>query len=111
MKALRIFLALSWVFLVGLTISVMIASGINWPAVFAGDLFSLSWRAQFNFDFLIFLLLVCGWIYWREASKTKGAIYGALCLWGGLFVFAYLLYATYQAKGDMKALLLGAHTD
>ena len=94
----------------GITLYAVVRLGFNWPAVYFGDLLSHPWRSQFNTDFLIHLFLLCGWVYWREASKVKGAVYGFLSIFlGGMFGFAYLAVATYKAKGNMEAVLLGSH--
>ena len=110
MKLFRIFLALSWVLIIGITVYAIAKLGFNWPAVYFGDLVTHPWRSQFNTDFLIHLFLLCSWIFWREDSKLKGAIYGFLSIFmGGMFGFAYLLFATYKANGNVAALLLGSH--
>ena len=110
MKLFRLFLAFSWILIIGVTINAIIQLGINWPVVYFGDLVSHAWRSQFNTDFLIHLFLLCGWIYWREESKVTGATYGFLSIFmGGMFGFAYLFFATYKAKGNMQKLLLGSH--
>lgn len=110
MTMLRCFLFLSTVVIYLLTIIASISYGINWPAVAVGDLLALNWRTQFNTDFLIYLLIGATWISWREGFSTKGYIFGFLSvIMGGMFSFPYLLYATYQAKGDPKEVLLGAH--
>ena len=110
MTILRGFLAFSWLLIMGVTLYAVSQLGFNWPAVFFSDLFGNEWRSQFNTDFLIHLFLLCGWVYWREESKLKGAVYGFLSIFmGGMFGFAYLLFHTYKSKGNMKALLLGSH--
>ena len=110
MNIFRIFLAFSWVLIIGITIYAISKLGFNWPSVYFGDLITHAWRSQFNTDFLIHLILLCSWIVWREDSKLNGAIYGFLSIFmGGMFGFAYLFYATFKAEGNIKALLLGAH--
>lgn len=109
MTIFRASMAASWVLIMGVTIYVVAVHGINWPVVYFGDLFALNWRSQFNLDLLIHLALFYSWVYWREESKTKGMVYGFLTLMGGMFSFAYLLYASYAAKGNVKKFLLGMH--
>jgi len=110
MTNFRVFLALSWVLIMGITLYAVSQLGYNWPAVFFTDLVGNEWRSQFNTDFLIHLFLLCAWIYWREESKVKGAVYGFLSIFlGGMFGFAYLLFHTFKANGNMKAILLGSH--
>lgn len=109
MTTLRCFLLLSTALIYLLTLIASTSYGINWPAVAFGDLVALNWRTQFNTDFIIYLLLGATWISWREGFSTKGYIFGFLSVvLGGMFSFPYILYATYQAKGDPKEVLLGA---
>ena len=110
MQALRGFLFVVWVLIIGVTVYAVLREGFNWPAVFFGDLFGHPWRSQFNTDFLIHLLLLAGWVFWREESKVKGAIYGFLSIFlGGMFGFIYILVSSISAKGDPKKMLLGYH--
>jgi len=111
MTSLRIFLVVSTVLIFSLSIYVVLTKGVNWPVVYFGDLVSLNWRSQFNSDFLIHLFLFATWISWREGFTNKGFIFGFLSIFmGGMFGFPYLLYASYKAKGDPQAILLGVHT-
>ena len=110
MSLLRIFLLVNSVLIYVFTIYAANAQGINWPAVFFGDLLNLDWRSQFNFDFLVHLFLLATWIAWREGFTGKGYLYGFLSIFmGGMFGFPYILVATYQAGGDPRKILLGVH--
>ena len=110
MALLRIFLVLSTILIFAVTIYAVVTKGINWPAVYFGDLLALDWRSQFNADFLIHLFLLATWISWREGFTMKGYIFGFLSIFlGGMFGFPYLLHATYKANGDAAAILLGVH--
>ena len=110
LQALRSFLLIAWVLIVGVTLYAVIREGLNWPAVFFGDLVGHPWRSQFNTDFLIHLFLLAFWVFWREESKVKGAIFGFLSIFGGgLFGFMYILVASVRAGGDPKKMLLGHH--
>lgn len=112
MHLLRMFLFISTVIIFAVSVFVVSTTGINWPVVFFGDLIELDWRSQFNIDFLIHLFLLATWIAWREGFTTKGFVFGFLSIFmGGMFGFPYLLHATYKAKGDPKAVLLGVHHD
>jgi hypothetical protein len=87
-----------------------VTHGVNWPAVFFGDLLDLDWRSQFNIDFLIHLVLLATWISWREGFTVRGFVFGFLSIFlGGMFGFPYLLHAIYKASGDPGAILLGVH--
>ncbi len=110
MTTLRVFLALSTVLIYAISLYAAQKQGINWPAVYFGDLLNMDWRSQFNFDFLVHLLLLATWISWREGLTPKGLAYGFLSIFmGGMFGFPYLLIATYHAKGDARKILLGVH--
>ena len=110
MAFLRFFLGVSTLVIFTITILVVMAKGINWPAVFFGDLVAMDWRSQFNADFLIHLILLATWISWREGFGAKGYFFGFLSIFmGGMFGFPYILLATYKAGGDPRKMLLGIH--
>lgn len=110
MTILRVFLLLSTVLIYVVTVIASVNHGINWPAVAVEDLLALNWRSQFDTDFLICLLLAATWVSWREGFTVKGHVFGFLSVFlGGMFIFPYLLGATYQAKGNPKTVLLGVH--
>lgn len=86
--------------------------GINWPAVAFQDLMALNWRSQFDTDFVIYLLLGAAWITWREGFTSKGFVCAFLSVFlGGMYMFPYLLIATYRTNGELKAMLLGVHAN
>ncbi|MFT6123985.1 MAG: hypothetical protein ACJAW2_000646 [Shewanella sp.] len=111
MTNFRVALLISWILIMSITAYAIVQAGPNWPAIYFGDLFlGNPWRQQFNTDFLIHLFILCSWVFWREESKLKGAIYGFLSIiMGGMFGFMYILYASYQAKGNVSKILLGHH--
>lgn len=107
----RAFLLVSTVAIYVMTGVVSIDHGINWPAVAVRDLLALDWRSQFNTDFILYLSIVAIWISWREGLSARGHAFAVLSVvMGGMFSFPYVLYATYQAKGDPREVLLGVHT-
>ena len=72
--------------------------------------FSHPWRAQFNTDFSIHLFLMAAWIAYREPRRLLGAMLAVLSvLGGGAISLLYILVASYRARGDVRALLLGRH--
>ena len=75
--------------------------------IFFSD-FSHAWRAQFNTDLSLHLILFAIWVFWRENSKLVGLVCALLCVLGGLFTFLYLAIAAYRAR-DARSLLLGVH--
>ncbi len=77
--------------------------------VFIADLLKMGWPGQFNLDFTGFLTLSAIWTAWRHHFSPTGMALGVVAFFGGsMFLSIYLLVASYQAKGDVKALLLGA---
>ena len=108
MRALQMLFVAIWVALVGVTWRAIAELGLGGGNVFLSDL-SHPWRAQFNIDFLLHLLLFAVWVVWRENSKLLGIVCAVLCVFGGMFTFPYLLVAALRSRGDFRALLLGAH--
>ena len=109
MTAFRFFLLAATVAIYTFTVTASVSHGINWPAVAVQDLLALNWRTQFDVDFIIYLIIFAGWIAWREGSTARGYVYSFLSVFlGGMFSFPYLLYASFAAKGDMRALLMGS---
>jgi uncharacterized membrane protein len=108
MKALKLLLVILWVLIVAVTTRAFYELGGDGGMVFITD-FSHAWRAQFNTDFSIHLLLFSIWVFWREESKAVGLVSALLCMLGGVFTLLYLLTAIHRAEGNVKTLLLGAH--
>lgn len=110
MTLLRGFLLISTVLIYVMTVFASVNHGFNWPAVAIDDLLAMNWRSQFDTDFLIYLFLGATWVSWREGFTLKGHVFGFLSIFlGGMFSFPYVLYATYQANGNPKAILFGVH--
>ena len=108
MTGLRILLFVSTLGIYLLTALAVASQGVNWPGVALSDLAALNWRSQFDFDFIVHLLLMATWVSWREAFSARGYVFGFLSIvMGGMFSFPYLIYATYEAKGSPTAILLG----
>ncbi len=110
MKALQLLLAIFWIAMLGITFYAVHALGSEAGMVFVSD-FLHPWRAQFNTDFSLHIVLFAIWVFWREKSRTTGSICALLCLMGGLFTFLYLLMAVQRAKGNVKNLMLGTHAN
>jgi hypothetical protein len=107
MRVFQIFVLAMWVALLAITWRAVADLGLAGGNVFVSDL-SHPWRAQFNVDFLLHLILFAVWVFWRERSKPVGLVCAVLCFLGGMFTFPYLLVAAFRARGDARALLLGA---
>lgn len=110
MPTLRIFLIVSTAMIYVLTVAAIVNQGWLWPVVAFHDLIALNWRSQFDFDFVVYLVLSSSWVVWREGGTLKAYFYGFLNIFlGGMFGFPYLLLATYRTKGDVKRILLGVN--
>ena len=108
MTAFRALLAVLLVIIIGYTAIVVANHGIGLLNVFFGDMASMGWPGQFNLDFMFLLMLSALWVAWRHQFTIGGLALGVVALFGGsLFLSAYLLIVTGQAKGDLKQVLLG----
>ena len=108
MTFFKVALAAGWLAVLAVTARAVGSMGLG----AAGDIFMADfahpWRAQFNSDFLGHILLMAGWIAWRDRVLAKGLALGLLAIMGGgAFSFGYVLVAAIRAKGDMRRLLLG----
>lgn len=82
--------------------------GMDFLPVFFGDMMKMEWPGQFNLDFMAMLFLSGLWVAWRHRFTPGGLALGFLAFnFGAPFLSAYLLIASFQTKGDMKAILLG----
>lgn len=76
--------------------------------IFFGDIRAMSWPGQFNLDFSCLLVLSGLWLAWRNQFSPAGLALGLFAMVGGTPLIAtYLLWASIDAKGDAKVLLLG----
>jgi len=108
MRGLQLLVLATWVVLFAVTWRAATELGLGGGNVFFSD-FAHPWRAQFNTDLSLHLLLFAVWVFWREHSKLLGSVCAVLCALGGIFTFLYLGIAVYRAGGDIRAFLLGAH--
>ena len=113
MYILRAILLFGWIAVVYVTVVATSAQGI--PAatnIFSSDMADLGWRAQFNTDLLLHMLLAGLWVAWRQKFSITGIILGLICCFSGsLFTYAYLLGLSVYHRGDMKKLALGKHIE
>lgn len=78
--------------------------------IFGGDIQVLTWRGQFDVDFLGHLIVLALWVAWRNKFSVGGIAMGFLCvLGGGVVSFAYLFVLTCANQGDVRRILLGRH--
>jgi hypothetical protein len=108
LNAFRVLLISLWLALAGYTAVVVANHGVGFLKVFFGDMMTMGWPGQFNLDFMFLLLLSALWVAWRHRFSGAGLLLGVLAMFGGsLFLTAYLLVVTMQARGDMKEVMLG----
>jgi hypothetical protein len=104
----RALLVTLWFVLAGYTTVVVANHGVGFLKIFFGDMMAMGWPGQFNLDFMFLLLLSALWVAWRHRFSRAGLLLGVLAMFGGsLFLAAYLLVVTRQARGDMKEVMLG----
>jgi hypothetical protein len=94
---------------VGVYTAIVIAKyGMGLYPIFFGDMADMTWRGQFNLDFLCFLIMSGVWVAWRHAFSVLGLVLGfAAFNLGAPFLAAYLLIESVRHKGDSAAILLG----
>ncbi|MFA5965973.1 MAG: hypothetical protein WC804_18305 [Sphingomonas sp.] len=108
MTAFRILLITIFVVIAGYTGVVATHHGMDLIPIFQGDIAALAWPGQFNVDFTSFLTLSALWVAWRHHFSAAGLGLAVVAFFGGgLFLSAYLLIASFQVGGDIKAVLLG----
>ena len=104
----RAFLMAAFCVIAGYTAIVVGMHGSDFLPLFNADILDMTWRGQFNTDFLCFLLLSAIWISWRNDFSPAGLMLGVVAVFGGmLFLSVYLLIASFAARGDAAVLLLG----
>lgn len=108
MTVFRVVLFLAWVLLAVVSWHAIAVLGLEGGNIFFTD-FAHPWRAQFNTDLSLHLVIFAVWVWWREASPPVGWLCALGAFLGGLFTLMYLLAATYRANGDLRVLLLGKH--
>ncbi len=108
MSIFRTLMVIFFISIVLYTAKVGYDDGWNLFSIFIENLTALNWSGQFNLDFMTYLSLSGLWLAWRHHFSTIGIALALLAAVGGILVFApYLFFASLQANGDMKVLLLG----
>ena len=109
MGLFRAFLVFLWLVLSAYTAVVVSHHGMGLLPVFFGDILSLTWPGQFNLDFMFMLALSALWVSWRHQFTAGGLALGVLAFFtGASFLMVYLFILSYQSRGDMREVLLGA---
>jgi hypothetical protein len=108
MTAFRILLIVIFSVIVVYTAIVVADHGLGLFPIFFGDIAAMGWPGQFNMDFMGFLTLSGLWLAWRHHFSPGGIALGLLGFVGGAPILtAYLLVATFSARGDIREVLLG----
>ena len=109
MTPFRVYLGMALASLTGYTLAVGLQHGWNLLPIFFSNIAEMSWSGQFNFDFMTFLGLSAIWVTWRHHCSGAGIVLGVVAFFGGMmFLAPYLLWASVQAGGDTKVILLGS---
>lgn len=108
MKAFRLLLGFIFFAIAIYTAIVVADHGMGLLPIFFGDMATMTWPGQFNFDFMCFLILSALWLSWRHHFSPTGWVMGLFGLFGGaLFLSAYLLIVSFKVNGNINAVLLG----
>jgi hypothetical protein len=108
MAGFRLLLIVAWLALAAYTALVIANHGWGLFPIFFGDIADVTWRGQFNADFLCFLLLSAIWTAWRNGFSAGGLLLGAIAFVGGAgFLLPYLLILFARTRGDVTAVLTG----
>jgi hypothetical protein len=98
--------AIAWTVLLYISAQSVLAMGVNAAGdVFLSD-FTHPWRAQFNADLSIHLLLVAAWMIWRTPNWILGIVCAVLAInLGALLTLPYFVIAAWRRGGIEAALL------
>jgi len=109
MLIFRMFMVLLLVAIVAYTGVTVANEGFGLVEIFFGDIAKFGWPGQFNFDFMLLLILIAFWVAWRHQYSPGGLLLAAVASVGGvLFLSTYLLVLSVQTRGDAKQMLLGS---
>jgi hypothetical protein len=109
MTGFRVFLVAMWATIFVYTAITITNHGWGLFQIFFGDMARMGWPGQFNLDFSFMLMLSALWVAWRHRFTPGGLGLAFLAAVGGAsFLSVYLLVLSFRAKGDVRALLLGA---
>lgn len=108
MAVFRVILIGMLVVLAAYTGAVTYQYGPDFLPIFFQDIAALTWRGQFNLDFMLMLALSAAWTAWRHNFSTFGLGLACLAFFGGaMFLCIYLLILTWKDKGDVVKVLIG----
>ncbi|WP_298514899.1 hypothetical protein [uncultured Kordia sp.] len=108
MKLFRILVIVIAMAVYTYTIYTGLHNGWNLFSVFFEDILNVTWRGQFNIDFLSYLLLTALWTSWRQKFSSLGIVLGMLAFVGGImFLAPYILHLIYKNDANVHRILLG----
>lgn len=108
MTFFRILLAVLGITVLIYTVIAASNDGINLFATTIPAVGDFGWQGQFHLDFATYLILSGLWVAWRHGFSPTGVVFGVLAAnLGMIFLSLYLLIASYRARGDMRAILMG----
>ncbi|ABC64100.1 hypothetical protein [Erythrobacter litoralis] len=108
MKGYSVLLVLLWLALAAYTAVTVANHGLGLLPIFFGDIATMAWPGQFNFDFLLFLVLSASWTAWRNRFRASGLLLAVIAFFGGAgFLFPYLTYLIWKHDGNAAAIMLG----
>ena len=108
MLPLRLLLSLMLAVIVAYTSVVIARHGMDFLAVFFGDMAKMGWAGQFNLDFMGMLMLSALWVAWRHRFSAGGIALALLAFLGGTpFLCVYLMIESVRSGGNARAMLLG----
>jgi len=108
MLAFRVLLVLMIVSILAYTGITISNHGLDLFPIFFGDITEMAWPGQFNFDFLLMLVLSALWTAWRYKFSAAGLALGVCAFVGGImFQSVHLLILTFRENGNAKAIMIG----
>ena len=109
MRGYALFLILLWLALAIYTGVTIANHGLGLLPIFFGDIAGMAWPGQFNFDFLLMLVLSASWTAWRNRFRASGLGLAVIAFFGGAgFLFPFVSYLIWKHNGDAAAVMLGA---
>jgi hypothetical protein len=104
----RAFLVAGWLALLVISVQAFQKLGGGAAGQFYFGDFAHPWRAQFNLDLGLHLLLAASWMIYRTRNVAIGIACAVLAInFGAVFTLAYILISSIRAKGDLRKVLLG----
>lgn len=108
MTLFRIWCVITFASISAYTLVTISMQGLNLFPYLFGDIATMEWPGQFNFDFMFMLSLSAIWTVWRNQFTGGAFCLGVLAFFfGAPFLSAYMLYLSFQHDGNPVAMLIG----